>query len=200
MALVVLHRLLSHQIPEQHAEYCVRSQTQKDRTHAFVQAQHAFSLAHLQHTVWKPVVQTALEERKGCFFNCLHSVSAQPSVLFMPRSRDLIWRRQKKNNDPVRFIHWLVVQTRTDDIKRCHGDGHGDSTDHGSHQSNEPAVWTEPLDRETHWPLRDHQIQLHCHCTSHREKATECRLRPTRSAYRGCRGLRYISKYVCVVQ
>lgn len=49
----------------------------------------------------------------------------------------------------MRFIHWLVVQTRADDIKRCHGDGHGHSTDHGSHQSNEPAVWTEPLDRDT---------------------------------------------------
>lgn len=67
VALVVLQRLLSHQIPEQHAEHCVRSQTQKDRTHAFVQAQHAFGLAHLQHTVRKPVVETALEERKGCF-------------------------------------------------------------------------------------------------------------------------------------
>lgn len=107
MALVVLHRLLSHQIPEQHAEHCVRSQTQKDRTHAFVQAQHAFSLAHLQHTVWKPVVQTALEERKGCFFNCLHSVSAQPSVLFMHRSRDLIWRRQTKKKWPCE-IHPLA--------------------------------------------------------------------------------------------
>lgn len=67
MALVVLHHLLSHQIPEQHAEHRVRSQTQKDRTHAFIQAQHAFGLAHLQHTVRKPVVETALEEWKGCF-------------------------------------------------------------------------------------------------------------------------------------
>lgn len=63
LALVALHCLLSHQIPEQHAEHCVRSQAEKDRTHAFVQAQHAFSLAHLQHAVGEAVVQTALQER-----------------------------------------------------------------------------------------------------------------------------------------
>lgn len=51
MALVVLQCLLSHQIPEQHAEHCVRSQTEEDWTHAFIQPQHAFGLAHLQHTI-----------------------------------------------------------------------------------------------------------------------------------------------------
>lgn len=51
VALVVLCRLLSHQIPKQHAERCVRGQAEEDRAHAFVQAQHAFSLAHLEHTV-----------------------------------------------------------------------------------------------------------------------------------------------------
>lgn len=67
MALVVLQCLLSHQIPEQHAEHCVRSQTEEDWTHAFIQPQHAFGLAHLQHTIWKSMVQAPLKERQMVF-------------------------------------------------------------------------------------------------------------------------------------
>lgn len=45
----------------------------------------------------------------------------------------------------MRFIHRLVVETCTDDIKRCHGERHSHSTDHGCYQGREPAVWTKQL-------------------------------------------------------
>lgn len=51
MALVILHCLLPHQIPEQHAEHCVWGQTQEDRPHAFIQPQQALRSAHFQHTI-----------------------------------------------------------------------------------------------------------------------------------------------------
>lgn len=40
----------------------------------------------------------------------------------------------------MKLIHWLVVEPRTDDVEWRHGDGHGDSTDHGGYQSREPSV------------------------------------------------------------
>ncbi len=47
LALFAFHCLLPHQIPEQHAEHCVRSQAQEDRAHTFIQPQQALSSAHL---------------------------------------------------------------------------------------------------------------------------------------------------------
>lgn len=49
----------------------------------------------------------------------------------------------------MRLIHRLVVETCADDVKWCHGDRHSHPTDHGSYQSREPAVWTEPLEGKT---------------------------------------------------
>lgn len=45
----------------------------------------------------------------------------------------------------VRLVHRLVVETRADDVKRCHGDGHGHAADHGGYQGREPGVRTQPL-------------------------------------------------------
>lgn len=64
LALVAFYRLLSQQIPEQHAEHSVRGQTQEHGAHAFVQTQHALGLADLQHAVREAVVQTPLKGEK----------------------------------------------------------------------------------------------------------------------------------------
>lgn len=49
--LAILHCLLPHQIPEQHAEHRVWGQTQEDRPHSFIQTQWALCSAHFQHTI-----------------------------------------------------------------------------------------------------------------------------------------------------
>lgn len=151
MVLVVLDCLLPHQIPEQHAEHCVRGQTKEDRAHAFIKTQQALSLAHLQHTIWKSMIQTPLKGRQ-------RTVSTQSFCVFVQLASGLwsdnnllcsYWLQEHvwgvAWTHPVRLVHRLVVETCTDYVKRCHGDGHGHSTDHGSYQSGEPGVWTEPL-------------------------------------------------------
>lgn len=46
---------------------------------------------------------------------------------------------------PFKLVHWLVVQACADDIKRRHGNGHGDSANHGGDERDEDTVRTEPL-------------------------------------------------------
>lgn len=56
----------------------------------------------------------------------------------------------------MRLIHRLIVEPCTNDVKWRHGDRHSDSTDHGSYQSREPAVWAEPLQgqKDTDYQMR----------------------------------------------
>lgn len=100
MALVVLQCLLSHQIPEQHAEHCVGSQTEEDWTHAFIQPQHTFGLAHFQHTIWKSMVQTPLKQRQMVLYAlsvsvymtlfCYHSI--QVGICYKNKTKKLtLW-------------------------------------------------------------------------------------------------------------
>lgn len=55
------------------------------------------------------------------------------------RTDEIIWTH------PAELIHRLVVESGANDVKWSHADGDSDSTDHGSYQSSEPAVWTTPL-------------------------------------------------------
>lgn len=127
VALTLFHRLLSHQVPEQHAEDRVRGQTKEDRAHPFIQAQQTLGLAHFQHTVQKPTVEAALKNTQQLSKTCSIVETAVAST------------------HSVGLVHRLVVETCADDVKRRHGDGHGHSADGGGHQSGEPAVRTEPL-------------------------------------------------------
>lgn len=54
---------------------------------------------------------------------------------------------------PFKLVHRLVVQSCADDIKRRHGDRHGDSADHGGDESGEAAVRTEPLQTHIQTPV-----------------------------------------------
>lgn len=63
---------------------------------------------------------------------------------------------------PTKLIHWLVVESRTNDVKRRHADGHSDSTDRGSYQSIEPAVWTKPLWEKTDGVMTT--VPFHAQC------------------------------------
>lgn len=75
------------------------------------------------------------------------TISLQNFSIWVHLGRILIvwW---KEVTHPVGLIHRLVVETCTDDVKWRHGDCHSDSTDHGSYQGRETAVWTKPLQGE----------------------------------------------------
>lgn len=81
-AALPLFHLLSHQVPEEHAEDCVWGQTKEDRAYPLIQPQQTLGLAHFQHTVQKSAVKASL--------NVTHSKSAKHARLFeITRFKDL---------------------------------------------------------------------------------------------------------------
>lgn len=78
-AALPLFHLLSHQVPEEHAEDCVWGQTKEDRAHPLIQPQQTLGLAHFQHTVQKSAVKASL--------NVTHTASQQSMLVYFETTR-----------------------------------------------------------------------------------------------------------------
>lgn len=130
---VVLQSSLPHDVPQQHAEHGVRHQAHEDGTHALIEPQQALGATHLQQAVQEAGVEATLLRSREQNRRHTHTDMQTSKNLLLFLTHLLL------------LVHRLVVQPRADDVERRHGDCYGNAANHGCHQSDQPAVRTEPL-------------------------------------------------------
>ena len=109
----------------------MRAQSKKNWPYAFIQALQALGPHHLQETVSEAaVVPTLKGETRETRVETLRENPSTTNTLATPASiTATVWVITETHL--TKLVHWLVVEACADDIKRRHGDRHGDATYHG---------------------------------------------------------------------